>query len=110
MMNRWHSQSSNATPVKSLRMSDGANAGIGPSRHIASPRDLGGSLITERKVSLVGSRLSNGVPDDVVLALEYKRTTGRLAGSGQNGLTPNGPQSPCISERAGRKFLRFGDR
>jgi hypothetical protein len=31
-MNRRHSQSSNATPVKSLTMSDGANAAIGRSR------------------------------------------------------------------------------
>jgi len=28
-MNRRHSQSSNATPVKSLTMSDGANAAVG---------------------------------------------------------------------------------
>jgi dodecin len=33
-MNRRHSQSSNATPVKSLTMSDGANAAIGPSRRV----------------------------------------------------------------------------
>jgi dodecin len=33
-MNRRHSQSSNATPVKSLTMSDGANAAIGPSRPV----------------------------------------------------------------------------